>query len=193
MTFSKATYQYRNFLIALHHEYIPKTSAEALTIPHWKLAMEEELNALEANHTWDVVQLPPTKRPIGCRWVFTVKYLSDGQIERYKARLVAQGYSQTYGINYGETFAPIAKMKTIRILIALAVQLDWPLQQYDVKNAFLHGKLEEEIYMRIPHGYSHIQHANQVGKLRKALYGLKQSSRAWFGKFSLTMTRFGYA
>ena len=193
MTFSKATDQYRIFLTALHHEYIPKTSAEALTILHWKLAMEEELNALEANHTWDVVQLPPTKKPIGCRWVFTVKYLSNGQIERYKARLVAQGYSQTYGIDYGETFAPVAKMNTIRILIALAVQLEWPLQQYDIKNAFLHGELEEEIYMRIPHGYPHIQHANQVCKLRKALYGLKQSSRAWFGKFSLTMTRFGYA
>ena len=109
MTFSKATNQYRTFLTTLHHEYIPKTSAEALTIPHWKLAMEEELNALEANHTWDVVQLPPTKKPIGCRWVFTVKYLSNGQIERYKARLVAQGYSQTYGIDYGETFAPVAK------------------------------------------------------------------------------------
>ena len=93
-----------------------------------------------------------------------MKYFSDGQIERYKARLVAQGYSQTYGIDYGETFAPVAKMNIIRILIALTVQLEWPLQQYDVKNAFLHGELEEEIYMRIPHGYSHIQHANQVCK-----------------------------
>ena len=124
MTFSKVIDQYRTFLTALHHEYIPKTSAEALNILRWKLAMEEELNALEANHTWDVVQLPPTKKPIRCRWVFTVKYLSDGQIERYKARLVAQGYSQTYGIDYGETFAPVAKMNTIRILIALAVQLE---------------------------------------------------------------------
>ena len=122
-----------------------------------------------------------------------MKYLSDGQIEQYKARLVAQGYRQTYGIDYGETFAPAAKMNTIRILMALAVQLEWSLQQYDVKNVFLHGELEEEIYMRIPHGYSHIQHANHVCKLRKTLYGLKQSSRAWFGKFSLTMTRFGYA
>ena len=125
--------------------------------------------------------------------MFTMKYLSNGHIERYKTRLVAQGYSQTYGIDYGETFALVAKMNTIRILIALAVQLEWPLQQYDVKNAFLYGELEEEIYMRIPHGYSQIQHANQVCKLRKALYGLKQSSRAWFRKFSLTMARFGYA
>ena len=80
--------------------------------------MTEELKALEANHTWDITQLPPLKRPIGCKWVFTVKYLSDGRIERYKARLVAQGFSQIHGIDYGETFAPVAKMNTVRILIA---------------------------------------------------------------------------
>ena len=85
-----------------------------------------------------------------------MKYLSDRHIERYKARLVAQGYSQTAGIDYGETFALVAKMSTIRTLIALAVQLEWPLQQYDVINVFLYGELEEEIYMRIHLGYSHI-------------------------------------
>ena len=90
--------------------------------------MEEELRALEANQTWDIVNLPPIKKPIGCRWVFTVKYLSDDNIERYKARLVAQGYNQTDGIDKNENFAPVAKMNTIRILIALAVQLNWPLQ-----------------------------------------------------------------
>ena len=125
--------------------------------------MEEELRALEVNKTWDIVNLPPMKKPIGCRWVFTVKYLSYGKIERYKARLVAQGYNQTYGIDYGETFALVA----IRILIALAVQHDWTLQQYDVKNAFLHGDLEEEIYMKIPHGYSSIYNISQVRRLKK--------------------------
>ena len=90
--------------------------------------MEEELRALEANQTWDIVNLPPIKKPIGCRWVFTVKYLSDDNIERYKARLGAQGYNQTDGIDKNENFAPVAKMNTIRILIALAVQLNWPLQ-----------------------------------------------------------------
>ena len=93
LTFSKLTNDYKAFLTTLHNEYIPNTSDEAIKIPHWKLAMEEELRALEVNQTWDIVNLPPMKKPIGCRWVFTMKYLSDGKIERYKARLVAQGYN----------------------------------------------------------------------------------------------------
>ena len=194
LTFSKATHQHKVFLTSLQNEYIPKDSNEALTIPHWKQAMTEELEALEKNHTWDIVPLPPLKRPTGCKWVFTIKYLSDGRIERYKARLVAQGYNQVYGIDYGETFAPVAKMNTIRILITLAVQFDWPLQQYDVKNAFLHGELEEEIYMKIPPGYSKQQITNNsICKLKKSLYGLKQSSRAWFGKFSQVIKKSGYS
>ena len=102
--------------------------------------MEKELRVLDVNQTWDIVNLSPMKKPIRCSWVFTLKYLSNGNIERYKAKLEAQGYNQTYGTDYGETFVPIAKMKKIRTLIALAVQLNWPLQQYDVKNAFLHGE-----------------------------------------------------
>ena len=150
LTFSKVTDDYKVFLTTLQNEYIPKTSDEVITIPHWKLAMEEDLRALEVNQISDIVNLPPMKKRIGCWWVFTVKYLSDGNIERYKARLVAQGYNQTYGIDCRETFAPVAKMNIIRILVALAIQLNWALQEYDVKNAFLHGELEEEIYMKIP-------------------------------------------
>ena len=156
--------------------------------------MTEELEALETNHTWDIVPLPPLKRPIGCKWVFTIKYLSDGRRERYKARLVAQGYNQVYVIDYGETLSLVEKMNTIRILIALAVQFDWPLQQYDVKNAFLHGELQEEIFMKIPLGYSNIHITNNsVCKLKQSLYGLKQYSRAWFGKFSQVIRQFGYS
>ena len=121
ITFSKATHQHKALLTSLHNEYIPMNYNEALTIPHWKQAMIEELKALETNHTWDIIHLPPLKRSIDCKWVFTIKYLSDGRIERYKASLVAQGYNQIYGIDYGETFALVAKMNTIRILIALAV------------------------------------------------------------------------
>jgi hypothetical protein len=133
------------------------------------------MNALEKNNTWDLVRLPSGKKPIGCKWMFTVKYNSNRTLERYKAQLVAKGYTQTYGIDYLETFTPMAKMNTVRILLSLAVQFSWPLQQFDVKNAFLHGDLEEEIYMEIPPDFVSRTGKGMVCKLKKTLYGLKQS------------------
>lgn len=110
-------------------------------------------------------------------------------MDRYKARLVAKGYTQKYGIDYGDTFAPVAKMNTIQILISIAANKDWPLKQFDVKNAFLNGYLEEEVYMDPPPG---IDCGGSVCKLKRALYGLKQSPRAWFGRFSNFMKQIGY-
>ena len=130
---------------------------------------------------------------MGCRWIYTVKFKAYGTIERYKARLVAKGYTQAYGINYGETFAPVAKITIIRVLFSLAANLDWPLHQFDVKNTFLHGNLEEEVYMDPPPGCKMGPNtSNMVCKLRKSLYGLKQSPRVWFGRFSKSMKDFGY-
>ena len=115
---------------------IPTNMQEALGDPRWKEAMNEEMKSLQKNSTWKVVELPEGKKPVGCMWVFTVKYKADGTIERFKARLVAKGYTQTYGIDYVETFALVAKINTVCILISLAVNLDWPLHQFDVKNTF---------------------------------------------------------
>uniref|UniRef100_A0A2N9IBP1 Integrase catalytic domain-containing protein n=1 Tax=Fagus sylvatica TaxID=28930 RepID=A0A2N9IBP1_FAGSY len=172
---------------------IPNSVQEALKDPRWKEAMSEEMKALQKNSTWEVVDLPEGKIPVGCRWVFTIKYKADGTIERCKARLVAKGYTQTYGIDYTETFAPVAKINTVRILLSLAVNLDWPLHQFDVKNAFLHGNLQEEVYMELPPGCNLQTEGNkQVCRLRKSLYGLKQSPRAWFGRFTSFMKSIGY-
>ena len=154
--------------------------------------MNVEMEALEKNKTWDLVNLPTGQKLVGCIWVFTLKYKADGSLERYKARLVAKGYTQTYGVDYQETFAPVAKMNTVRILLSLAANYGWNLQQFDVKNAFLHGDLEEEIYREIPPGFGTNQAMNKVCKLRKALYGLKQSPRAWFGRFSKAAINMGY-
>ena len=145
--------------------------------------MVEEMTALEKNNTWELSILPAGKKVVGCKWVFTIKHTPEGKIERYKARLVAKGYSQTYGVDYDETFAPVAKMNTIRTLISVAANYKWNLFQMDVKNAFLHGDLQEEVYMEIPHGFNSKETEGKVCRLKKSLYGLKQSPRAWFGKF----------
>lgn len=131
-------------------------------------------------------------KTIGCRWVFTVKLRADGSIDRYKVRLVAKGYTQRYGIDDQDTFASVAKINTIPIIIYIAANRDWPLKQFDVKNAFLNGELEE-VYMELPPGVKcSSMRRNEVCKLKKSLYGLKQSPRAWFGRFSATMKAAGY-
>ena len=171
---------------------IPNKLQDALKNPKWKKAMIEEMEALRKNSTWELVKLPEGKKHVGCRWVFTVKHKADGSVERYKARLVAKGYTQTYGIDYQETFAPVAKINTIRVLMSLAANLGWPLRQFDVKNAFLHGDLDEEIYMDLPPGFTTTCDIGKVCRLRKSLYGLKQSPRAWFGRFAQSMRNYGF-
>ncbi|WJZ96169.1 hypothetical protein VitviT2T_014881 [Vitis vinifera] len=142
----------KSFVNQLSTVVIPNSVQEALADPRWKAAMNEEMKSLQKNETWELVECPPGKKPVGCRWIYTVKYKADGSIERFKARLVAKGYTQTYGIVYTETFAPVAKINTVRVLLSLAANPDWPLQQFDVKNVFLHGELSEEVYMDLPPG-----------------------------------------
>ncbi|RVW37423.1 Retrovirus-related Pol polyprotein from transposon RE1 [Vitis vinifera] len=183
----------KSFVNQLSTVAIPNSVQEALTDPRWKAAMNEEMKSLQKNETWELVECLPGKKPIGCRWIYIVKYKAYGSIERFKARLVAKGYTQTYGIDYTETFAPVAKINTVRVLLSLAANLDWPLQQFDVKNAFLHGELSEEVYMDLPPGCMvSKKQCQKVCKLKKSLYGLKQSPRAWFGRFTKSMRAFGY-
>ena len=135
------------------------------------------MEALEKSSAWEMGPLPVGKKIVGSRWVFTIKYHSDGSIARYKARLVAQEYTQSYGIDYLETFAPVAKLNSIRVLIALTATHDWKLYQYDVKNAFLHGELKE-LYMSPAPSYVLSKNSSDVCHIKKSLYGIKQSPRA---------------
>ncbi|RVW73201.1 Retrovirus-related Pol polyprotein from transposon RE1 [Vitis vinifera] len=182
----------KSFVNQLSIVAIPNSVQEALADPRWKAAMNEEMKSLQKNETWELVECPPGKKPVGCRWIYTVKYKADGSIKRFKARLVAKGYTQTYGIDYTETFAPVAKINTIRVLLSLAANLDWPLQQFDVKNAYLHGELSEEVYGSSTKMHGVKKQCQKVCKLKKSLYGLKQSPRAWFGRFTKSMRAFGY-
>lgn len=159
---------------------VPTTYTEAVNSPnskHWKAAIVEELEALKQNDTWELVSLPPDKRCITSKWVFKIKRHPNGQIHRYRARLVARGFDQVAGIDYVETFAPTTRYDTIRVLLALAVSKNLKILQFDIKTAFLHGNLNEEVYMEVPEGV--IESRNLVCRLKKALYGLKQASRCW--------------
>ncbi|RHN52451.1 putative RNA-directed DNA polymerase [Medicago truncatula] len=153
--------------------------------------MAKEIQALESNNTWILCPLPEGKSAIGCKWIYKIKYHSDGSIDRYKARLVAKDYSQVQGIDYHDTFAPVAKLVTVRLLLSIAAIKNWPLYQFDVNNAFLQGDLSEEVYMKLPPGFSH-KEKPCVCKLNKSIYGLKQASRQWFSKFSTTLIQKGF-
>ncbi|GKV42955.1 hypothetical protein SLEP1_g50303 [Rubroshorea leprosula] len=174
-------------LTSLHE---PQCYKEASLDPQWQQAMKEELQALKKTCTWDLVNLLTDKTLVGCKWVYKIKTCSDGSVKRYKARLVAKGFTQEYGVDYKETFTPIACLTTVRSLLAIVVVCKLKLFQMDVKNAFFNGDLEEEVYMEPPLRLTHPP--NKVCRLRLALYGLKQSPRAWFAKFSSTITEFGF-
>ncbi|RVX22811.1 Retrovirus-related Pol polyprotein from transposon RE2 [Vitis vinifera] len=168
-----------------------KSTHEALSHPGWRQAMVDEMAALHSNGTWDLVVLPSGKSTVGCRWVYVVKVGPDGQVDRLKARLVAKGYTQVYGSDYGDTFSPVAKIASVRLLLSMAAMCSWPLYQLDIKNAFLHGDLAEEVYLEQPPGFVALGESGLVCRLRRSLYGLKQSPQAWFSRFSSVVQEFG--
>ncbi|KAJ3701404.1 hypothetical protein LUZ61_005109 [Rhynchospora tenuis] len=160
----------------------PTSYTQASKFKCWREAMANELTALAKNATWELVQCPTNAHVIGAKWLYRIKYRADGSVERYKARLVAKGYTQQEGIDYWETFSPVVKPTTIRVVLTIALSKNWPIKQLDVNNAFLHGDLEETVYMQQPPGFVDPHYPQHVCKLKKALYGLKQAPRAWFHK-----------
>ena len=145
----------------------------------WKEAMEEEINALKENETWILMPKPENTKLIDNKWVFRIKTDNDGNANRYKARLVARGFTQQKDIDYKETFSPVVRYDSIRILLALATEEDLEFKHFDVKTAFLYGDIREDIYMKQPQGFEDETYPDYVCKLTKSLYGLKQASRNW--------------
>ncbi|CAH9092150.1 unnamed protein product [Cuscuta epithymum] len=191
LDFSKCSKGHTAFChnISTHTE--PTSFKQASQHECWRLAMANELKALQDNQTWSLVRLPKGKQTVGCKWVYKVKFKSDGTIERYKARLVAKGFTQTEGVDFFETYSPVAKLTTLRILISIASTNNWYIQQLDIDNAFLHGTLCEEVYMKPPPGLLPSK-SDLVCKLHKSLYGLKQASRQWNQKLTSALTTIGY-
>ena len=152
----------------------------------------EEYMELKRNKTWHLVSPQQDKNLIDCKWVFRIKRKSDGTIDRYKARLVAKGFKQRYGIDYEDTFSPVVKAETICLVLSIVVSWGWSLHHLDVQNAFLHGVLEEEIYMKQPPGFEDKNAPSHVCRLDKALYGLKQAPRAWYSRLSQKLQALGF-
>ncbi|KAJ9685151.1 hypothetical protein PVL29_017257 [Vitis rotundifolia] len=173
----------------------PESFSQAMSCKEselWYNAMKDEMSSMKCNDVWDLVELPNGAKTIGCKWVFKTKKDSLGNIERYNARLVAKGFTQKEGIDYTETFSPVSKKDSLRIILALVAHFDLELQQMDVKTAFLNGELEEEVYMKQPEGFPSSDGEQLVCKLKKSIYGLKQASRQWYLKFHNIISSFGF-
>lgn len=175
---------------------IPQTFQDAIgsnKSQHWKNAMDDEMQSLKENETFKITQLPPGKKTVGGRWVYSLKSDADGS-EKYKARYVAKGYSQKEGIDYEETFSPTADMTTVRVVMQKAVHADLVLHQMDVKTAYLHAAIDREIYLEQPEGYVEVSKTGEklVCKLQKSLYGLKQSGRNWYALLHAYLTENGF-
>ncbi|KAL5794998.1 hypothetical protein ACOSP7_003592 [Xanthoceras sorbifolium] len=167
---------------ALFLDCDPVAFEDAVKESKWRIVMDAEIAAIERNHTWDLTELPKGQKTIGVKWVYKTKLKENGEVYKYKARLVTKGYKQEFGVDYKEVFAPVARHDTIRLVIALATQNSWFIFQLDVKLAFLHGDLEEQVFIDQPPGYIKIRNEHKVYRLKKALYGLKQVPRAWYSR-----------
>ncbi|KAL8104868.1 hypothetical protein AgCh_028873 [Apium graveolens] len=177
---------------ALYANADPVAFDDAAKENKWRQAMDQEIEAIERNQTWELVEAPKEKKPIGVKWVYKTKLNAQGEVEKHKARLVVKGYKQKYGVDYKEVFAPVARLETIRLILSLAAQNKWKVHQMDVKSAFLNGELQEEVYIDQPPGYVKKNEENKVYRLKKALYGLKQAPRAWYSRIDEYFVKMGF-
>ncbi len=168
-----------------------RDAVSSIDAAQWIEATKSEMAAFELNETWTLTTLPPGRSSIKCRWIFKLKRRIDGSVERYRARLVAKGFTQRPSIDYDETYSPVVKHDSLRAFLAIAATEDLELLQIDVTTAFLHGELEEELYLQQPEGFTVTGKESSVYRLHKSLYGLKQASRTWNQKFDDFLTRFG--
>ncbi len=192
LTYDGFVANHYTYMVKVIHEFEPTCFEQTVGNPKWDNAMDEEMAALDVHATWELVALPKDKKAIGCKWVYKIKHNANGFVSRYKARLVAKGYAQTYGIDYEETCSPVAKMTTVKIIIAMAATKGWSLHQMDVNNVFLHGDLHEEVYMEQPPGYVDQTQPNLVCRLKKTLYGLKQAPKSWSNKTGQYLVTSGF-
>lgn len=172
--------QFHLYTAAPSYPTEPTTISQALKHPSWRHAMQQEFDALERNSTWTLVPSSEAQNLIGRKWVYRTKYKPNGSIARLKARLVAKGFHQRPGIDYCETFSPVLKHATLRLVLSLAISQNWSLRQLDVNNAFLQGHLHENVFMSQPSGFANPEFPTHVCKLNKAIYSLRQASRAWY-------------
>ena len=185
----------REVIFTINLEDDPRTFTEAMSsrdAPLWKEAINDEMDSILGNGTWELADLPKGKKPIGSKWIFKRKYHPDGSISAYKARLVAKGYRQREGIDYFDTYAPVARISSIKTLIAISALKGLYIHQMDVKTAFLNGYLNEDIYLEQPEGFVMPGQENKVCRLIKSLYGLKQAPKQWHERFDTTVTIFRF-
>ena len=171
-----------NLMVISTEQQDPSSVAEAMSSPHkskWQKAMEREMESLHSNEVWDLVKPPPNQKIVGSKWIFKRKVDVDGTVEWYKARLVAQGCTQKFGLDYEETFSPVVRFESIRFVVALGAQHKLQLHQMDVSTAFLHGELTDEVYMKQPEGFIETGKEDLVCRLKQSIYGLRQSPRCW--------------
>jgi hypothetical protein len=191
---SKPPKRFCNYIamVSSIRESEPSTFEEVAGRQVWRDAMMEAYNSIMKNDVWEIVPRPEGKSVVTSRWLYKLKYAADGRIEKQKARFVVRGFSQIEGVDYDETFAPVARYTSIRSVISIAAEMGWKIYQMDVKNAFLNGLIQEEVYIEQPLGFEVHGRDSHVCRLKKALYGLKQAPRAWYSRIDAYLQQLGF-